>query len=301
MNMHKRVNLNKIDTEKQNIKTLEIDKKSTYEILEIINNEDALVAYAVRKELKEISEAVDLIYDKFKSGGRLIYIGAGSSGRIGILDASEMWPTYGVSTDRIFGIIAGGNDAMRFPQEGVEDDELLAIEDLKAINFNSSDILVGITASGRTPYVLAALKYCQAVKGLAIGLTMNCDSEISKYVTKVINIDTGQEVITGSTRMKAGTATKLVLNMISTTLMIKYGKVYQNLMIDVVASNEKLKARIVSIVAAITNVDSETIIKALVAADYNCKNAIIMLVKNVDYQTSISLLAKYDDNLAKIL
>ncbi|KMQ92455.1 n-acetylmuramic acid 6-phosphate etherase [Lasius niger] len=222
--------------------TTEIYKKSTYEILTIINNEDALIAQAIKKELKEISKVIELIYDKFKTGGRLIYLGAGSS---------------------------GGNDALRFSQEGVEDDELLAIDDLKAVDFNSNDILIGITASGRTPYVLSALRYCQVVQGLGIGLTMNANSGLEEHATKVITIDTGQEVIAGSTRMKAGTATKLVLNMISTTLMIKYGKVYQNLMIDVIATNEKLKARVLNIVEIITNADTETIAKILVKAEYN--------------------------------
>ncbi|MGL5268324.1 MAG: N-acetylmuramic acid 6-phosphate etherase [Spiroplasma sp.] len=299
--MNKIVDLKKIDTEKQNVKSLEICKKSTYEILTIINNEDALIAQTVKKELKEISKVIELIYDKFKAGGRLIYLGAGSSGRLGVLDASEMWPTYGISNKQIFGIIAGGNDALRIPQEGVEDDELLAIDDLKAVDFNSNDILIGITASGRTPYVLSALRYCQAVQGLGIGLTMNANSGLEEHATKVITIDTGQEVIAGSTRMKAGTATKLVLNMISTTLMIKCGKVYQNLMIDVIATNEKLKARVLNIVATITNADTETIARILVKAEYNCKNAIIMLVKGVSYQKSVSLLTQHNGNLAKIL
>lgn len=295
------MDLTKISTEKRNKNSRNIDRSSTLEILKIINNEDTLVAKAVKKKMKDIAEAVDLIYEEFKTGGRLIYLGAGSSGRIGVLDASEMLPTYGISNDRIFGIMAGGTEALLLPKEGVEDDELLAIEDLKAINFNSKDILIGIAASGRTPYVLSALKYCQAVKGLAIGLTMTENSELSAYATKVIAIETGPEVVTGSTRMKAGTATKLVLNMISTSLMIKYGKVYQNLMVDLIATNEKLKARVVNIVAAITAADSETILKTLALANYNCKNAIVMLVKNVNYKTSVQLLKKHDGSLAKVL
>ncbi|MBE4703779.1 N-acetylmuramic acid 6-phosphate etherase [Spiroplasma platyhelix] len=295
------MDLTKITTEKRNKNSKNIDRSSTMEILKIINKEDALIAKVVSKKLADISEVVDLIYQKFQAGGRLIYIGAGSSGRIGILDASEMLPTYGISTERIFGIIAGGDDALKLAKEGVEDNELLAIEDLKAVNFNANDILIGITASGRTPYVLSALKYCRAVKGLAIGLTMTTDPELSSYVEKVIIIETGQEVITGSTRMKAGTATKLVLNMISTALMVKYGKVYQNLMVDLVASNEKLKARVVNIVATITDADSEVILKTLATANYNCKNAIVMLVKNVDYQDSVRLLAKHNGSLAQIL
>lgn len=295
------MDLTKITTEKRNENSKNIDKSSTIEILKIINNEDALIAKAIQNKLPDIAETVELIYQKFSTGGRLIYIGAGSSGRIGVLDASEMWPTYGIGQERIFGIIAGGDDALRLPIEGAEDDELQAIEDLKAINFNANDTLIGIAASGRTPYVLSALKYCQAVKGLAIGLSMVENSELVNYSDKVIAIETGPEVVTGSTRMKAGTATKLVLNMISTTLMIKYGKVYQNLMVDLIASNEKLKARVVNIIAIITSADNETILQTLAAADYNCKNAIVMLVKNVDYQTSISLLAEHDGSLANIL
>lgn len=299
--MNARVDLNKIDTEKQNIKSVEIYKQNTNEILTLINNEDALVAQAIKKELPVISEIIELIYARFVVGGRLIYIGAGSSGRLGILDASEMLPTYGISNDRIFGIIAGGDDALKFPQEGVEDDELLAIDDLKAVDFSSKDILVGITASGRTPYVLSALRYCQEVEGLAIGLTMCSNSELEKHAEKVIAIDTGPEVITGSTRMKAGTATKLVLNMISTTLMVKFGKVYQNLMIDVIASNEKLKSRVLNIIKTITNTNVETISKVLSQAEYSCKNAIIMLVKNISYQDSVRLLEQHNGNLASIL
>lgn len=295
------MDLTKISTERRNKNSKNIDKSSTIEILKIINKEDALVAKAVSEKLDEIEKTVALIFEKFKKGGRLIYLGAGSSGRIGVLDASEMLPTYGISRDQIFGIIAGGEKALIYPCEGVEDDELLAIEDLKAVNFSGDDVLIGIAASGRTPYVLAGLKYCQSVNGLAIGLTMTTEPELSAYSDQVIIIETGQEVVTGSTRMKSGTATKLVLNMISTTVMIKYGKIYQNLMVDLVATNEKLKARVASIVSMITKADSVLIMKTLSIANYQCKNAIVMVAKDVDYPTSVQLLAEYDGNLSKIL
>lgn len=300
--MNRKNILENVSTEKCNINSLDIDKKSTYDILEIINNEDALIAQSVKKELVSISQVVDLIYDKFKNNkGRLIYIGAGTSGRMGILDASEVLPTFNVKNDRIFGIIAGGKEALQFSQEGVEDNEKLAIEDLKKVNFNKNDILIGIAASGRTPYVISALKYCKSIDALGIGLTMSANSQMQKYATKVISINTGPEVIAGSTRMKAGTATKLVLNMISTSLMIKIGRVYQNLMINVVASNEKLKARVVEIIALITKLDNSEIIELLAKSNNKCKNAIIMALKNVTYQESIELLKNNEDNLSKIL
>lgn len=293
--------IEKLVTEKSNDNSKNIDQLSTTEILKIINDEDATVARAVENKLSDIAEAVELIYQKFQAGGRVIYLGAGSSGAIAKLDAEEMFPTYGVSTDRLFAIMAGGENAAKLLHEGFEDNEALAIEDLKAVNFNANDILIGIAASGRTPYVLSALKYSQAIGATSIGIAMVANPVFSEYVTKVVAIETGAEVIAGSTRMKAGTATKMVLNMISTALMIKCGKVYQNLMVDFVVINEKFKLRALNIVATVTKAAHEKVLEALIASDYQCKNAIVMLMKNVDYQTSIKLLAEHNGALNQIL
>lgn len=291
----------KLVTEKQNQNSKNINEMTTIDILKVINNEDALIAQVINTKLADISEVVELIYQKYQKGGRLIYIGAGSSGAIAILDADEMFPTYGVSKEQFFAIMAGGEDAVKLMHEGFEDNKELAIADLKAVNFSSNDILVGIAASGRTPYVLSALKYCQEVNGLGIGLAMIANPELAAYTTKTITIETGEEVIAGSTRMKAGTATKMVLNMISTVLMVKCGKVYQNLMVDFVVINEKFKRRAEDIVSLVTKADHDKVLKALNASEYQCKNAIVMLAKNVDYQTSVQLLAEHDGNLSKIL
>lgn len=291
----------KLVTEKQNQNSKSIDQMSTFDILKVINNEDALIAQAISAKLADISEVVELIVQKYQTGGRLIYIGAGSSGAIAILDADEMFPTYGVSKEKLFAIMAGGKDAVKLMHEAFEDNQELAIADLKAINFNANDILVGVAASGRTPYVLSALKYCQEVGGLGIGLAMVANPELAAYTTKTITIETGEEVIAGSTRMKAGTATKMVLNMISTALMVKCGKVYQNLMVDFVVINEKFKRRAEGIVSLVTKADRDAVLAALNASEYQCKNAIVMLAKDVDYQTSVQLLEQHDGNLSKIL
>lgn len=208
---------------------------------------------------------------------------------------------YGLDNDRIIGIIAGGDRAIRIPVEGAEDDQDLAVNDLKKLNLQPLDTVIGIGASGRTPYVLAGLKYAKTTGALAIGLCMTKNSEMLAIADEVIAIETGPEVITGSTRMKAGTATKLVCNMISTTLMVKLGKVYQNLMVDLIATNEKLKVRTAEIVKAVTNASDEVTAQALTAANYACKNAIIMILKNVSYAESQALLNKYDNLINKII
>lgn len=295
-----KINLKQIDTEQRNSNSYNIDKKSTLEILEIINNEDAIIANAIKEKLPIITKVIDLIFTRFKEGGRLIYMGAGTSGRIGILDASEMLPTYGIS-DCIIAIIAGGDKAIKIPQEGAEDNQVLAIKDLKNINLTALDTVIGIGASGRTPYVLAALEYCQKIGALAIGLCMTKNSQFAKVANTVISINTGPEVITGSTRMKAATATKLVCNMISTTLMIKYGKVYQNLMVDLIATNDKLKARVFNIVSEITKANSNDINKVLQESNYSCKHAIVMLLKKVNFLESTKLLKDHNNQMSNIL
>ncbi|WP_368486186.1 N-acetylmuramic acid 6-phosphate etherase [Spiroplasma sp. DGKH1] len=296
-----KIDLTKIDTEQRNVNSMNIDKETTEGMLTIINNEDAKIAPAIKYKISVIAKVIDLIFPKFNQGGRVIYLGAGTSGRIGILDASEMLPTYGVGEDHIVGIIAGGDKAIRFPAEGAEDDRAQAVKDLQQLNVTALDTVIGIGASGRTPYVLAGLEYIKSVGGLAVGLCMTKNSEMSQIADETIAIETGAEVITGSTRMKAGTATKLVCNMISTTLMIKWGKVYQNLMVDLMATNEKLKVRTAKIVREITGAADDIIAKALVESNYSCKHAIIMVLKQVSFKESERLLEEYHNMVTNVI
>lgn len=257
------VNIDKITTERRNEKTKDIDLCDTLGILTKINAEDKTVPLAVEKALPQVASLVDQVVLTFEKGGRLVYVGAGTSGRLGVVDASECPPTFGVSQDRVVALIAGGESAFIKAVEGAEDSQELAIEDLKKINLNINDVLVGIAASGRTPYVVSAIKYANSI-GVKTGcVTTSLDSEVAKVAKYPIEAVTGAEPITGSTRMKSGTAQKLVLNMITTTAMIKIGKIYENLMIDVQMTNEKLVSRAERIVHDITGVEIETAQKYL--------------------------------------
>ncbi|WP_338971930.1 N-acetylmuramic acid 6-phosphate etherase [Spiroplasma endosymbiont of Panorpa germanica] len=297
----KELNLQKILTESVNENTHDLDLKTTNEILTLINQEDSKISQAVKEQIPTIGKIVDQIFIKFQNNGRLIYLGAGSSGRIGVLDASEMLPTYGVA-DKFFGYIAGGDLALRIPIEGAEDSEELAVQDLKNINLTSNDTVIGIGASGRTPYVIGALKYAKSINAFSVGLCMTTDSEFRKYSDGVIEVNSGPEVVTGSTRMKSGTATKMVLNMISTTLMIKSGKVYDNLMIDVKATNEKLVARCIKIVNELTQTsDNEKTLAILKEADMDCKFASIMITNQVSYQEAQLLFEKNHKSLRGLI
>ena len=268
------MNFANLTTEQRNAASANIDKVSTLEMVEIINDEDKKVAMAVEKVLPQIANAVDLIADKISKGGRLFYIGAGTSGRLGVLDASECPPTFGVSNELVQGIIAGGSYALTNAVEGAEDDTNLAIENLREKNFTASDILVGIAASGRTPYVLSAIEYAKKIGASTVGVSCVENSALAKIVDIEITPVTGAEVITGSTRMKAGTATKIVLNMLTTGAMIRLGKVYGNLMVDVHATNEKLRDRAKRIVIAATNCDEVTAVDALKKFNGSAKSAI---------------------------
>ena len=268
------MNFANLTTEQRNAASANIDKVSTLEMVEIINDEDKKVAMAVEKVLPQIANAVDLIADKISKGGRLFYIGAGTSGRLGVLDASECPPTFGVSNELVQGIIAGGSYALTNAVEGAEDDTNLAIENLREKNFTASDILVGIAASGRTPYVLSAIEYAKKIGAATVGVSCVENSALAKIVDIEITPVTGAEVITGSTRMKAGTATKIVLNMLTTGAMIRLGKVYGNLMVDVHATNEKLRDRAKRIVIAATNCDEVTAVDALKKFNGSAKSAI---------------------------
>src|SRR5690625_1587415 len=277
-------NLSSLTTEQRNDHTTKLDSKSVLDILTIINKEDMAVAESVQKVLPEIEKAVKLISKSLQNGGRLFYIGAGTSGRIGILDAVECVPTFRTPPGLVQGIIAGGTEAIINAAEGAEDDELEGEKDLKEKQLTSDDVVLGIAASGRTPYVIGALKYPRKIGAKRISLASNEDSLISKYSDVKIEVITGPEVLTGSTRMKAGTAHKIILNMISTTTMIKAGKVYENLMVDLKATNYKLKQRANSMLSAIADVDEEESAHTLEVANYEVKPAILMLLCNVNYK-----------------
>lgn len=276
------IKLDKLVTESRNKNSLNIDKVSTLEMVKIMNNEDKKVAEAVERELPQIAKAIDEIAKRINKGGRLIYIGAGTSGRLGVLDASECPPTYGVSEELVQAIIAGGNEAIFRAKEGAEDSKELSVQDLKEKYINKNDTVVGLAASGRTPYVIGGLEYANKIGAMTVSITCNGDSEVSKVSKIAIAPIVGPEVITGSTRLKSGTAQKLVLNMISTGVMIKLGKVYGNLMVDVRATNEKLIERSKKIVCEATGVDREEATRVLIETDLNVKLSIFMILSGLD-------------------
>lgn len=257
------VNLKAITTESRNPNTMDIDLLSTKEIIEKINHEDKTIAFQVEKAIPQIARVVDMVVESFEKEGRLIYMGAGTSGRIGILDAVECPPTFGVHHDMVICLMAGGMKAMTVAVEGAEDSKEMAINDLKAINANANDIVIGIAASGRTPYVLGGVEYAKRIGIKTACITTSVNSILAQTVDYPIEAITGPEPITGSTRMKSGTAQKMICNMITTTSMIKLGKVYENLMIDVQATNLKLVSRSLKIITDITNYNELEASKAL--------------------------------------
>ncbi|MDR3128119.1 MAG: N-acetylmuramic acid 6-phosphate etherase [Bifidobacteriaceae bacterium] len=281
------IDLSKIDTEKQNPITSNLDELSVNEALEIMNKEDQKVAQAVAKQLPVISQAIQIIVKAFKNQGRLFYIGAGTSGRLGVLDAAECVPTFGVSPEQVQGLIAGGKKAFIQAIEGAEDSIQLAGEDLAKHNLTSKDVVVGLAASGRTPYVVGGLEYANKIGTKTISLACSKKALISQYSQVAIEVDLGPEFLTGSTRLKSGTAQKLILNMFSTISMIQIGKVYGNLMVDVQPTNAKLVERAKRIIMLSTGVDYDTATKAYLESDKNVKVAIVMCLKN------------YSANLAK--
>jgi N-acetylmuramic acid 6-phosphate etherase len=264
-------------TEARNPASERLDQLSTLEMLELINAEDASVAAAVHAELPHIARAIDEIAERFAQGGRLFYSGAGTSGRLGVLDASECPPTFSVSADLFQGIIAGGDRALRLSSEHSEDSREEGAADLKAAGFGGLDTLVGIAASGRTPYVLGALEYAKQLGALTIGLSCVPNSALAQAAEIAITPATGPEVLTGSTRLKAGTATKMVLNMISTGVMVRSGATYGNLMVNVRPTNAKLVDRAQRIIAAATGCDLATAARLLADSGNNVKTAIVML------------------------
>lgn len=293
--------LTKLDTERQNPNTVDIDSCSTEEVLVKINREDQKVADIVKEQIPAIARLIDAAYAAVKMGGRIIYIGAGTSGRLGILDASECPPTYGVASELVQGIIAGGEKAIFSAQEGVEDSAVQSVEDLKERNLCSNDIVIGLAASGRTPYVIGALKYANSIGAKTGSICCVENAEISKYACYPVEVVTGPEVVTGSTRMKAGTAEKLVLNMISTATMIKMGKVYHNYMVDVQPTNIKLKKRACNMIKTILNIDDEGAQKLFEESGRNVKTAIVMSVMKLDKDGAQKVLDKADGHISKSL
>ena len=289
--------LSTLITEQRNPNSMYVDSLSALEIVQLMNEEDKQVPLAIEKCLPQIAQAVECIVSAFQQGGRLVYIGAGTSGRLGVLDASECPPTFGVSPEIVKGIIAGGERALRHPIEGAEDSKEQAVIDLQTIHFSSKDVLVGIAASGRTPYVIGALEYAKSLASVTVSIASNPNSAMANIVDIAIDTVVGPEVLTGSSRLKSGTAQKLVLNMLTTASMILMGKCYQNLMVDVQASNEKLKARAIRIVMQATDCDKALAEETLKQADQNAKLAIMMILSGLDRAQAEALLEKHQGKL----
>ena len=275
--------LERIATEEKNERTMNIDKLSTMDMLRLINEEDQKVAVAVGEVLPQIAEAVDIIHEKLNAGGHLVYCGAGTSGRLGVLDAVECPPTFGIDDKTVIALMAGGNDAFVKAAEGMEDNREAGAADLRSIGFSAADVFVGIAASGRTPYVLGAAEYARSLGAATISLTCTEPSELARISDIAIAPIPGPEVVAGSTRLKSGTAQKLVLNMLSTATMIKLGKVFGNLMVDLRATNEKLLERAKNIVCSVTGVTKQQAADTLAQCEYSAKHAILMILLGVDY------------------
>lgn len=276
------VEINQLTTEKRHTNTMHLDQMSVGQVLEEMNKEDRKVPEVIAEALGQIEAAVETIIQSFNAGGRLIYFGAGTSGRLGVLDAAECVPTFGVSPSLVVGLIAGGDKAMVEAVEGAEDSLTLAEEDFKKLNLNANDTVVGIAASGRTPYVIGGLQYAQSIGAKTVSIACNQQAKISDFAQIPIEVDCGPEVLTGSTRLKAGTAQKLILNMLSTVSMIGIGKVYQNLMVDVQATNEKLEERSKRIIMAATECSYEEAASYFEAANHKVKVAIVMILTNLN-------------------
>lgn len=296
--------IEKLDTlvsEGRNPRTMQLDTLETSELLQAINKEDQTVALAVAKELPQITQAVDGIVQCLQNGGRLIYLGAGTSGRLGVLDAVECRPTFSVPDSLVIGLIAGGERALIHAVEGAEDSEQAGADDLRNIQFSSNDALVGIAASGRTPYVQGAIDYANSLNALSVALVCNPSSQMLTSAKIGICAEVGPECLTGSTRMKSGTAQKLVLNMLSTASMVKLGKVYENLMVDVNATNEKLHARAIRIVMQATDCEQQIAVEALAKANNSAKLAILMILGNFSAEDASALLDQYSGHLRHAL
>ncbi|MFD7441511.1 N-acetylmuramic acid 6-phosphate etherase [Streptomyces sp. NPDC059909] len=296
-----RAQLATLTTEAFRPELADIDRLPTLDIARIMNGEDRSVPGAVATQLPVIAAAIDATAERMARGGRLIYAGAGTAGRLGVLDASECPPTFNTGPDQVIGLIAGGPSAMVTSAEGAEDSEELAAQDLDGLGLTADDTVVGISASGRTPYAIGAVEHARALGALTIGLSCNPDSALAAAAEHGIEVVVGPELLTGSTRLKAGTAQKLVLNMISTITMIRLGKTYGNLMVDVRASNEKLRARSRRIVSLATGASDTEIESALTAADGEVKTAILMLLATLDAPTAAARLEQTNGHLREAL
>ena len=295
------MNLGALISESRNLATMDLDKLSTLEMLTRFNDEDRKVPEAIRLVIPAIAQAVDLAAEALKQGGRLIYLGAGTSGRLGVLDASECPPTFGVPHGMVVGLIAGGPGALLKAIEGAEDDILLGERDLQDLKLTPTDMVVGLAASGRTPYVIGALRYARQLGCPTAAISCNPDSPIAQEAQVAISPVVGPEALTGSTRMKSGTAQKLVLNMLSTGAMVKLGKVYQNLMVDVKATNEKLVDRACRIVVEATGAGRAEAENALSQTGFEVKPAILMILKGVSAEQANSDLQRHNGYLRAAL
>lgn len=295
------IDLSKMTTESRNPKTMDLDQMSGVEIATTMNQEDFSVVVGVQREVLKIGHVIEMVASAFRLGGRLIYMGAGTSGRLGLLDAVECPPTFGVDFNQVIGLIAGGEKAFIKAVEGAEDSEVLAVEDLKGIELTANDIVIGIAASGRTPYVIGGLNYARSLGCKTCSISNNSDCSISKGTDVAIELNVGPEVLTGSTRLKSGTSQKMVLNMISTGAMVLTGKAYQNLMVDVQQTNLKLEARARNIVMTATGVSEEVASVTLVEANGHVKLAIVMLLLGCDAKTGIKQLEMAQGHVKKAI
>lgn len=286
------MDIKKLSTEGRNPETTDLDEMSPLEIVSVMNQEDQKVPAAIKPELPKIAAAVEKIATSFKQGGRLFYVGAGTSGRLGVLDAAECVPTFGTDPELVQGLIAGGGKAMTLAVEGAEDDVELGGNDLKERQLSNKDVVVGIAASGRTPYVVGALDYAKSVGADTIALSCNQNSVISQHADTKIEVVVGPEVLSGSTRLKSGTAQKMVLNMLSTAAMVRVGKTYGNLMVDVKPTNKKLVQRSINIIVEVTDVSAEEAETTLKAANYSVKDAIVMISNQMDQAAAEQKLAE---------
>lgn len=293
--------LSKLTTERRNPASTTLDQMTTMEILQTINNDDKSVAFAVEEVLPVVKRVTEKIVESLKNGGRLFYIGSGTSGRIAMMDASECPPTFMTPPEMVQTIMAGGNQAFFQAVENAEDDEKQGELDLLSRNLTKNDVVIGITASGRTPYPIGGIKFASKIGAFTVGLSSNKNSLINQYTDEGIEVVVGPEILTGSTRMKAATAHKLILNMISTATMVKLGKVYENLMVDVNASNYKLKERAKSIIMEITDISYEEAEKVLEQTNFEVKPAIVMVKTNSSYQEALSALKGYNGNVRETI
>lgn len=284
------MDISRLTTESRNEHSSKLDTLTPEQFVDVMNNEDQKVAQFIKEENHAIAQLITQVINGLNNGGRLIYMGAGTSGRLGVLDAAECVPTFGVTPDVVVGLIAGGPSAMTVAIEGAEDDESLGEQDLRDLNINEHDTVIGIAASGRTPYVIGGLRYAQSINVPTGCVTCNKASEVGKHADYPVQVDVGPEVLTGSTRLKAGTAQKLILNMISTGAMVGIGKVYENLMIDVKATNKKLKQRAVNMIQEVLQTTDEDSVKLFKQSDEQVKVAIVMGMHGISKEEALERL-----------